>query len=248
MDAEKIHDFLYGDGSGYGDGYGYGSGYGAGDGYGDGAGSGYGDGAGSGYGYGAGDGYGYGDGYGAGDGYGSGAGSGYCSGAGSGYCYSSIWGKGLGAINGHKIHMIDDLQTIIYHVHGNIARGAIVMEDLSLRPCYICKQGGKFAHGDTLREAMEALREKLYEDMPEEERIQAFVDAHKAGQRYPNTDYFDWHHRLTGSCKAGREAFVRNHGLDMAGSMTPEEFIRLTEHDYGGEIIRQLRDYYPTEE
>ena len=144
--------------------------------------------------------------------------------------------------------MIDYVPTTIHHVHGNIAKGAIVQADLSLRPCFICKQGGQFAHGGTLREAMEALREKLYEDMPEEERIQAFVDAHKAGQRYPNTDYFDWHHRLTGSCKAGREAFVRNHGLDMAGSMTPEEFIRLTEHDYGGEIIRQLRDYYPTEE
>lgn len=234
MDAEKIHDFLYGDGSGSGFGYGYGNGCGSGygDGYGYGKGSGYGDGDSYGYGYGSGDGSGYG--YGDGDGFGSG--------------YGSIWGKGLGAINGHKIHMVDLVPTIIYYVRGNIARGAIVQADLSLRPCFICKQGGRFAHGGTLRKAMEALREKLYEGMLEEERIQAFVDAHKAGQRYPNTDYFDWHHRLTGSCKAGREAFVRNHGLDMAGSMTPEEFIRLTEHDYGGEIIRQLRDYYTTEE
>ena len=213
-----------------GDGWGWGWGNGAGEGHGAGEGDGSGDGAGWGTGWG--EGHGAGEGEGSGDGRGGGCGS----------------GDGWGAINGHKIHMIDDLQTIIYHVHGNIARGAILQADLSLRPCYITKQGNIFAHGGTLREAMEALREKLYEDMPEEERIQAFVDAHKAGQRYPNTDYFDWHHRLTGSCKAGREAFVRNHGLDMAGSMTPEEFIRLTEHDYGGEIIRQLRDYYPTEE
>lgn len=50
------------------------------------------------------------------------------------------------------------------------AHGAILNGDLTLTPCYIVKQDNIFAHGETLREAMEALRDKLFEDMPEDER------------------------------------------------------------------------------
>ncbi len=53
-----------------------------------------------------------------------------------------------------------------------------------------------------------------------------------------------WHHRLTGSCLAGREEFIKNHEIDMAGSSTVLEFIALTENDYGGSIIQRLREFY----
>lgn len=140
--------------------------------------------------------------------------------------------------------MIDDQQTIIDCVRGNVAKGGMLRSDLTIMPCYIVKQDGLFAHGATLRDAMDALRDKLFEDMPEDERIQAFVDAHEPGKAYPNQDLFDWHHRLTGSCLAGRTAFVQSHGLSLDGETTVEEFIRLTEHDYGGEIIRKLKPFY----
>ena len=140
--------------------------------------------------------------------------------------------------------MIDDQQTIIDCVRGNVAKGGILRSDLTIMPCYIVKQDGLFAHGATLRDAMDALRDKLFEDMPEDERIQAFVDAHEPGKAYPNQDLFDWHHRITGSCLAGRTAFVQSHGLSLDGETTVEEFIRLTEHDYGGAVIRKLKPYY----
>jgi hypothetical protein len=91
---------------------------------------------------------------------------------------------------------------------------------------------------------MEALNDKLFEDMPEEERIEAFVKAHEAGKAYANTDFFDWHHRLTGSCEAGRKAFAQNHGVDLDGHMTVLEFITLTENDYGGKTIKKLKEFY----
>ena len=113
----------------------------------------------------------------------------------------------------------------------------------------LVKQNNLFAHGATLREAQEALLEKLFDDMPEEERIEAFVEAHPDnGTAYPNRDLFDWHHRLTGSCEMGRNAFVKNHGLDMNGSTTVQGFIRLCEHDYGGSTIKKLRQYYKMDE
>ena len=113
-------------------------------------------------GYGSGYGYGYGSGY--GDGYG------YGYGYGSGYGYGDGYGSGIKSFNEEPVYRIDGVNTLIHSVRGNTAHGAIVNDDLTLTPCYIVKQDGFFAHGETLREAMEDLRDKLFEDMPEDDR------------------------------------------------------------------------------
>ena len=106
-------------------------------------------------------------------------------------------------------------------------------------------RSGLFAHGDTLREAMAALTDKLFEDMPEEERIKAFIREHpEKSKAYPNRDLFDWHNKLTGSCLAGRNAFVKDMGLSLEGETTVEAFIELTRNAYGGDIIRRLEEAY----
>ena len=242
---ESVKKFLS-DGSGSG--YGYGSGSGSGSGYGDG----YGYGSGSGYGYGYGYGYGSGSGSGSGYGYGSGSGSGY--GDGDGYGSGSGYGDGYGdgdgdgsyiaSVNHHVAALVDGVLTVFRSVHKNIARGWILNYDMTLVPCFVVKSGALFAHGETLRDAMSSLRDKLFEDMPEEDRIKAFVEEHKPGVPIPNRELFDWHHRLTGSCLMGRNEFVARHGIDLDGETTPEAFIRLTEHAYGGDVIRKLRSFY----
>ena len=207
----------------------------------------------SGYGYGYGDGYGsgsgYGDGYGSGFGYGSGSGSG--SGYGSGDVYGSGYGDGSGygsgddikSFNGEPVYRIDGVNTLIRSVRGNTAHGAIVNIDLTLTPCYIVKQENVFAHGETLREAMEALREKLFEDMPEDERIAMFLRETDREKPYPTQYFYDWHHRLTGSCDMGRKQFARDHGVDLEhGMMTLTEFLELTKDAYGGDVIRKVID------
>ena len=199
-------------------------------------GSGYGSGSGSGSGFGDGSGYGFG--FGDGSGSGDGSGDGFGSGAGSGS------GSGIASINHLPVFVVDDIPTAFSKIKGNVAKGYIVQNDLTLTPCFLVKSGSTFAHGATLREAMEALRDKLFEDMPEEERIQAFVREHPPGVPVPNRQLFDWHHRLTGSCLMGRNEFVSRHGIDLDGSTTPEEFICLTEHAYGGNVIRKLRNFY----
>ena len=229
MEDVKVKAFLD-PGSGYG--YGSGSGYGYGSGYG----SGSGDGSGSGSG----------DRSGSGDGDGSGSGSGYGYGYWSGYGYGYWSGDGgLAEIDGEKVWLVDSIPTIFRAIHGNVARGYILSSDLTRKPCYIVKGSGFFAHGDTLREAMAALTDKLFEDMPEEERIEAFIEAHPDKEKaYPNKDLFEWHHKLTGSCMAGRNAFVKDRGLSLDGETTVEEFIRLTENAYGGGVIKRLEDAY----
>ena len=231
--AEAVDSIGRGDGSGGGSGggssYGDGLGSGGGSGYGDDDGSGYGDGYGSSY----------------GSSYGSGCGPGSGPGYGSGYGYD----KGVVSFCGQKVYQIDDVPTLIDHVHGNAARGRILCDDLSTEDCYIAKQGSLFAHGETLRAAMDALRDKLFKDMPEEERIAEFVKAHEWGKQYPSADYYDWHHRLTGSCDMGRSEFAKRHGYRLTDDelLTVEEFIKLTENSYGGSVIRKLREAYEEE-
>ena len=228
MIEDKIKAFLavnygsgygYGDGSGDGSGYGYGSGCGYGSGYGYGDGSGDGSGSGAGSGDGSGSGYGYGSGYGSGDGYGV-----------KSYC-------------GDVVYTIDDVNTMLHSVRGNVAKGAILNRDLTLTPCYVVKQNNCFAHGRTLREAMNALRDKLFEDMPEEERIAAFLKETDREKAYPTTYFYDWHHRLTCSCDLGRRQFADDHGVDLDnGTMTLREFLDLTKNAYGGDVIRKVME------
>ena len=197
------------------------------------------DGSGSGFGYGYGYGSGYGgNGYGCGESYGSGYGSGYGYGSASGDGY----GYGIKSINGCPVCLIDDIYTVVYQLHGDIAKGAILSEDLSLEPCYVVKRDGVFAHGGTLREAQEALISKFFDTLHEAERIDAFCDEFKNFDTvYPVRTFFEWHHRLTGSCEAGRRAFAKDHALDIEnGAMSVWDFLNLTKDAYGGSTIRKV--------
>ena len=180
-----------------------------------------------------------------GSGDGSGSGSGDGDGSGYGYGSGSGYGYGIGEINGMHIHRIDGVQTIITSVKGNVAKGFILQSDLTLTPCYVVKGNNLFAHGQDLHEAMAALTDKMFDDMPEEERISEFIKAHpNKDKAYPNQDLFDWHNRLTGSCMAGRNAFVKDRGLSLDGETTVTEFIRLTENAYNGSVIKNLAKKY----
>jgi len=219
-------------------GYGFGSGSGSGSDNGSGSGSGSADGSDDGSGYGSGSA----DGSGSGSADGFGSGYGFCSGFGSGSGYGSGDGDGIVSINNKKVYKIDGVQTIITSIRENVAKGYILQSDLTLTPSFIVREDNKFAHGATLHEAFASLQEKLYDDSSEEERIdkfkEHFSDFDKA---YPASELFIWHHILTGSCKAGRESFARDHEIDVQHDyMNIREFINLTKDSYGGKIIKKL--------
>lgn len=216
-----------GKGNGYGNGKGDSNGYGRGNSYGNGNGNGLG--SGNGYDVVNGDGYGYG----SSCGYGSGCGNGYGNGYGGGCGY------GIKIINGMGVVEIDNVPTAIKKIRGNIAFGYI-FEKMQLKPCYVVKQDGLFAHGETLKEAFAALQEKLFDKMTVEERIDAFLKEIKNNTEYPAKIFYDWHHRLTGSCEFGRNQFIKNHNIKLDQLMTVNEFIELTKNDYGDEIIKKL--------
>ncbi len=193
-----------------------------------------------------GDGSGYGSGYGYGDGEGDGFGYGYGDGEGDGFGDGYGDGSGIKSINGETIYIIDSVPTLLDRVKGNVAKGRILKDDLTFEKCYVAKQDGYFAHGKTLREAMTALTDKLFDGMPEEERIAEFIKAHKWGEKYSAVDFYDWHHKLTGSCDMGRREFAASHGFKVTEDelLTVEEFIKLTENSYGSGVIRKLEKAY----
>lgn len=233
----KIRRFLY-SGSGSGDGSGNGSGNGSGDGSGNGYDYDYDYDYGSGYG----DRYGHGYGYGYGPGTGDSSGEGYGDSSGYGYDYDD----GIKTFNGETVYLIDGVPTILRHVSGDYAAGFILLEDLTLKACFVARAGEFYAHGATLREAMEEAQEKYEDNLPEEERIRRFME------RYPTLDtiascrdLFEWHNTLTGSCKMGRTEFVNARGIDVEhDTMSVANFIRLTENAFGGETIQRLKETY----
>lgn len=161
----------------------------------------------------------------------------------------SIFGFGIKEINGHLLKIIDLIPTLITSVHGNVAQGFIMQQDLQLKPCYIVKENYKFAHGETLHDALLSLQEKLYNNSTEEERISAFKQKFPLySKKYKNRDLFVYHHVLTGSCRMGREAFIKSKGITLDGMTTVYQFVELTKDAYGGEIVRKLPQAYGMEE
>ena len=205
-------------------------------------------------------GYGSGDGCGSGSGYGykyncgyndcdgNGGGNGCGDGCGDGYGYGDSDNVGLKEINGKTVYIVDETSTIFTSVRGNVAQGFIVQSDLQLTPCFIVKENNNFAHGNTLRDAFTSLQEKLYDDSTEEERIEAFKKKFPSYEgKYDNKDLFTYHHVLTGSCRMGRESFVKDKGLSLDGKTSVREFVELTKNDYGGDIIKELPKAYGIE-
>ena len=229
----------YGDGSVSGSGSGYGSGYGSGSGSSSGSGYGYGYGSGDGSGSGSGSGYGYGDGYGSGDGSGSGSGSG--SGYGSGY--------GIMEFDGVKMYVIDRTPTYIEAFFCQYAKGFTLSNNCVKTACYVALHNGYVAHGQTLRDAIDAAMAKELESLPLRDMINRFVhEFPDADENVPCRRLFEMHHMLTGSCEFGRRKFCEDRGIDIENdSMTVRDFISITKNEYCGDAIKKLAESYSIE-
>ena len=244
---DLIQNFLKVDGEGYGyGGDGYGSGYfegkdeGRGDGRGDGEGSidssgrgeGRGDGEGSIDSSGRGEGYGDGRGDGRGDGYGYG---------GDGFCVNYDGDRfKLTSLNKKRVFYIDSLPCHFISIKGNTAKVDIIRNDFSLFPAYIYKHINVFAHGNTIREAKADAEIKYISQMNMQEKISKFREIFKNKKKLTAEILYQWHGVLTGSCKFGRDDFIKSKSIDMNKSYTLQEFVEIAKNAYGGEILKKI--------
>jgi hypothetical protein len=138
---------------------------------------------------------------------------------------------------------VDDVQTAITSIRGNVAKGFTINKNLTIEKCYILKQNNLFAHGSTLAEATQALQDKLFKDMDEKERINLFLSEFNLIDKYPAKTFYNWHNRLTGSCEFGRKQFASDQNIDLEKDiLTVAEFIALTKNSYGKEIMLKLKE------
>jgi len=197
------------------------------------SGSGSGFGSGNGSGSGSGSGSGYGDG--SGNGNGGVCGNGYGDGSGSGCGYAPILEH-----NGNRVWNIDGISTVITQIRGNVAKGYILSEGLTTKPCYVAKHGDHFAHGDTIREAVEDAGLKYFRSRDVEENIAEFKARFKPGKKYAGHEFYRWHWVLTGSCRAGRKLFIEEKGVCLDDEYTVQEFMNLCRDRYGWDIINRI--------
>ena len=156
-------------------------------------------------------------------------------------------GDGLKKYNQDYIFKIDGINTIIKHIKGNIAKGFILNNDLTLQKTYIAKGQNLFAHGSTIREANESLQNKIFEKLNIEEKIKEFKKIFKKDEKYKGTDYFKWHNLLTGSCLQGRYNFVSENNLDLEKEYSVAEFLKIVKDSYGWSILKDLEKDYKGE-
>ena len=228
LSIKIINGYCYSPGSYSGDGFGIGCGYCDGSGYRDG------------YGYGSGGYSGSGDGHSNGSGDGSGFSEGYGSEDGSGEG-GDVSVMNIKTFNGHIIDYIDGVPTIITNIHNNVASGFIIRFDMMLIPCYVAKAGNYFAHGKTLKDAVEDAEAKEMREMSIEERIEKFIEVFGSlDSEHTGKEFYDWHNYLTGSCRMGRDKFCKENGIDLTKKYSVRYFLNITKNSYGGDIIKQI--------
>ena len=78
--------------------------------------------------------------------------------------------------------------------------------------------------------------------MSPEERIADFLSEFAdLDKKYSAKVFFDWHNRLTGSCRLGREEFCKSHNINLINDeFSAREFLELTKNAYGGAIIEKI--------
>lgn len=142
--------------------------------------------------------------------------------------------------NGEPVHYIDGMPTVLQSVHGDVAHGYTIGDDLTTTECYVARGQGYFAHGHTAREAVSSLERKIVSGMNTDEKVQAFIKRFDKNGKYPVRDFYEWHGTLTGSCTFGRDNFAKEHDIDMNGDMETKEFLRLTKDAFGHEVIQKI--------
>ena len=169
-----------------------------------------------------------------GHGYGNGDSAGHGNEYGSGYGHS-IYIPGVEALisyNGHKSYIIDEVPTIIYSVCSNIAKGAIIGNDLTLKECYIAKEGNCFAHGKTIKKARKDLLYKILD------RDKSEFETLTLDSKLSLKDAIQCYRVITGACSQGVKNFCDS--IELKENYTIREIINLTSEAYNGYLFEEF--------
>lgn len=185
---------------------------------------------------------GFGDGdAGSGDSYGRGIGGKYQRGV----CNVNNTALTILTYNGERVYVVDGIPCVFKTVHDVWAKVDVINRtDFTAQVAFIGKCKGFFAHGETLRMALQDAKGKYYRSVDFEakkEELKALF-LRSADKKLPVSTLYDWHGILTGSCRFGRDEFMRTHALKDDDRLTLNEFVNLTAAHFGGDKIQKLQE------
>ena len=109
-----------------------------------------------------------------------------------------------------------------------------------LQDAFVGRYETAIAHGETIREAIEAAREKYFSKLDFDGQKERLLAEFAEKKTISVKELYRWHGILTGSCEYGRSLFQSEHGLSDDDELTLNEFVKLTKSSYGGDIIARL--------
>lgn len=101
--------------------------------------------------------------------------------------------------------------------------------------CFVVEKDGFYAHGATVKKAVQDLEFKLCKERGIEQYQGYTLDS-------PPVDYM-FYRVMTGACQMGTEEFMRSHGIDSTDKYTIRQVIELTKGEYGHDrLIQNLKN------
>ena len=166
----------------------------------------------------------------------------------SGSGYGSGYGDGSGDGDGDKLEFladstyeIDGISCRFERIHKEWAKVTVISKaDFSESLAFIAKYENCFAHGNTIRKAMQDAMEKYFSKLDSELVKERLIAEFKKKKSLTVAELYKWHGALTGSCCFGRSQFQTEHGLKDEDTLSLEEFVELCGNAYGGEKIKKL--------
>jgi hypothetical protein len=102
-----------------------------------------------------------------------------------------------------------------------------------LKRCYVASRGDFYAHGETLKEAIEDVNFKY---LQESQDISEVIERVRETQMVNLTDY----RLITGACRLGCKEFLKDKGLLDKTELPLNQVLELTANAYGGGRMAEL--------
>lgn len=155
-------------------------------------------------------------------------------------------GKGILSFNNQPTYMIDDYLVYITHIHNPWVKGEIINNDFSTQSCYMIKINNKYVVANSIRNALEGMREKIFTTANNDFDIaQAFVIAHPDYEKeYDWEEMVSWHTLKPSSCAEGRRNFSKYSKMGPGKTATPKELINFMRKSSSRPLAEKMEQLY----
>lgn len=154
--------------------------------------------------------------------------------------------QGILSYNGHKVYLINGVMLYITHIHKPWACAKIIKNDLTTQDCYMGKINNHIVIANTIREALDYLRDKINLSNDNDYDIaQAFVYAHPDYEKqYDWEEMVFWHSLSEFSCQSGRQKFSNNAHKTKGSTASPKELISIMKKSRAANIANIMEMLY----